>query len=188
MKDCITLKTMNEIKIISNPIRMRVLRNYYAIAKPATVKQMAVYMGEVPANIHYHVKKLVEINVLELDHTESINGITAKFYVPTAKSIKIDDENNSITDGYIDEKEIIVSNIFDDGKKEFLKALRGRHDEEEKGTLFATHLSLSEEEYRQVIQYISDLVENNRPDEKGDKKNYLLFTGIIESSGSNTED
>lgn len=185
MKDCITLKTMSEIKIISNPIRMRVLRNYYAIGKPATVKQMASYMGEVPANIHYHVKKLVEIHVLELDHTESVNGITAKFYVPSAKSIKIEDEHN-ITDGYIDEKEIIVSNIFDDGKKEFLKAMRNRKDDEEKGTLFATHVSLSESEYLEVINYISNLVEKNRNEDDEDKKSYLMFTGIIEGEPSNS--
>lgn len=181
MKDCITLKTMNEIKIISNPIRMRVLRNYYAIGKPATVKQMAVYMGEVPANIHYHVKKLLEINVLELDHTENVNGITAKFYKPSAKSIKIDDENNTISDGYINEKEIIVSNIFDDGKKEFIKSLKAHHNDDEKGTLFASSIELTEAEYQEVVAYITDLVENKGVTEDDTKKKYLFFTGIIES-------
>lgn len=182
MKDSITLKTMSEIKIISNPIRMKVLRNYYTLGKPATVKQMAVFMGEVPANIHYHVKKLVEINVLELHHTENVNGITAKFYLPVAKSIKIEDEDNTITDGYINEKEIIVSNIFDEGKKEFLSALRELNSDDEKGTLFATKVALTEEEYTKVVDYIHDLVESNRTTEQNDKKQYLLFTGMIESS------
>lgn len=173
---------MNEIKIISNPIRMRVLKNYYMIGKPATVKQMAIFMGEVPANIHYHVKKLLEIHVLELDHTESVNGITAKFYKPTAKSIKIDDENNTISDGYINEKEIIVSNIFDDGKKEFLKSLKAHRNDEEKGTLFASSIELTESEYEEIVTYITDLVENKRVTDDDTKKKYLFFTGIIESS------
>ena len=188
MKDCITLKTMQEIKIISNPIRMRVLKNYYAIGKPATVKQMAGFMGEVPANIHYHVKKLLEINVLELDHTESVNGIIAKFYVPAAKTIKIDDENSAISDGYINEKEIIVSNIFDDGKKEFVKSLRAHQDDEEKGTLFASTIEMSESQYNEVIEYMTNLVMNNETSEDQSKKKYLFFTGIIESASDVTED
>jgi len=185
MKDSITLSTMNEIKIISNPIRMRVLRNYYSIGKPATVKQMAVYMGEVPANIHYHVKKLIEINVLELHHTESVNGITAKFYVPTAKHIKIDDEHDA-SEKYIDEKEVIVSNIFDDGKKEFMKALRSKKNDE-KGTIFASKIALTESEYRKVLDYMTTLVDEHRVTEDDDRK-YLLFTGIIEIEDSNEDE
>lgn len=180
MKDYITLKTMQEIKIISNPIRMRVLKNYYAIGKPATVKQMAQFMGEVPANIHYHVKKLVEIKVLVLDHTESVNGITAKFYIPAAKTIKIDDDNHTMGDGIINEKEIIVSNIFDDGKKEFLKALRARQEEQDAGTLLARTIELTEDDYKKVIDYVTDLVVNNEPSEDEKNKKYLFFTGIIE--------
>lgn len=182
MKKSLTLKTMVEIKIISNPIRMKILRNYYAIGKPATVKQMAVHMGEVPANIHYHVKKLVEIKVLELHHTENINGITAKFYLPVAKSIKIEDENNTFTDGCINEKEIIVSNIFDEGKKEFVSALRNSKSDDEQGMLFATKVVLSDDEYNKMLAYIHELVENNRVSENDDKKEYLLFAGLIESS------
>jgi len=181
MKDCITLKTMHEIKIISNPIRMRVLRNYYAYGKPATVKQMAQYMDEVPANIHYHVKKLVEIGILALHHTESVNGITAKFYLPTAKSIKIEDENNTINDGYINEKEIIISNIFDESKQVFVQSMRASSDEEEQGTLVATRIQLSQNEYHDVLKYITDLVEKKREEETSDEKEYLFFAGIIET-------
>lgn len=177
MRESITLKTMSEIKIISNPIRLRVLRNYYAYGQPATVKQMAIYMGEVPANIHYHVKKLVEIKVLELHHTENVNGITAKFYVPSAKSIKIEDENNAIEGGYINEKEIIVSNVFDESKKEFLKNMREESNGEE-GTIVASKIRLSESEYKEVLAFITSLVEKKAVGEK----EYLFFSGIIETS------
>lgn len=168
---------MNEIKIISNPIRLRVLRNYYAFGKPATVKQMANYMGEVPANIHYHVKKLVEIKVLELHHTENVNGITAKFYIPTAKSIKIDDENNAIEGGYINEKEIIVSNVFDESKTEFLKSMRSSTNEEE-GTIVASKIKLTEIEYKEVLDFITKLAEKK----DGDEQEYLFFSGVIKTS------
>ena len=181
MKDSITLKTMHEIKIISNPIRMRVLRNYYSYGKPATVKQMATSMGEVPANIHYHVKKLVEINVLVLDHTENVNGITAKFYEPSAKSIKIEDENDTINDGYINEKEIIISNIFDESRNEFLNCMRQKSEEENSGTIISSKIKLSDEEYESVIDYITNLVNTKKESEEKSKKTYLFFSGVIES-------
>ncbi len=53
-------------------------------------------MGEVPAKVHYHVKKLESAGILKLQHTKEINGIVAKFYQPTARSFKI--ENNEIGD------------------------------------------------------------------------------------------
>lgn len=57
--------------------------------KPATVKQIADKLGEVPANIHYHVKKLEKSNIVSLDHTEEIRGIIAKYYKPTAERFEI---------------------------------------------------------------------------------------------------
>lgn len=111
MKEFITLKTMKEIKIISHPMRMKILKQYYGFSKPATVKQIADHMHEVPANIHYHVKKLVEIGVLELDHTEVVNGIVAKYYLPTAQTIKIEDDESAFKPGSISEYDVLISNF-----------------------------------------------------------------------------
>lgn len=57
--------------------------------KLATVKQIADKLGEVPANIHYHVKKLEKFDVVRLHHTEEIRGIVAKYYKPTAERFEI---------------------------------------------------------------------------------------------------
>ncbi len=45
-------------------------------------------MGEVPAKVHYHVKKLESAGILKLQHTKEINGIVAKFYQPTVDHSK----------------------------------------------------------------------------------------------------
>lgn len=184
MKDYITLKTIKEIKIISNPIRMNVIKNYYLYGKAATVKQMAVYMNQVPANIHYHVKKLVEINVLVLDHTEMINGITAKFYIPTAKIIKIED-SNSLEGGYLGEKEIIISNIFDENKLDFIQYMRKKKKDENIGSIRTSRLSLTHLEYLDLEKLINDYVEENMIENQTenineDKKEYLFFNAVIE--------
>lgn len=179
MKESITLKTMKEIKIISNPIRMKVLKNYYTYGAPATVKQMAVHMGEVPANIHYHVKKLLEIKVLELDHTESVNGIIAKFYVPTAKTIKIDDEDSDHINGIIDEKELILKNLFDQAKGEFVENMSSGDKHSEAGTVVYTQVDLSETELEEVLGFIKEISERKGRGGEDDFKKYLFFSGIV---------
>lgn len=179
MLEVITLKTMKEIKIISNPIRMRVLKNYYAYGKPATVKQMAQYMNEVPANIHYHVKKLIEINLLELEHTESINGITAKFYQPTAKHIKIEDESNDMYNKFLDGTEILFANVFDDAKKDFIESVRSKKSksEDDEGLLLQSNLYLTKAQAEDIYQYILQTVEHNKT-EVNDKEKYVFFAAL----------
>jgi len=74
------IETDEEIKIFSDPYRMRIINTYIKVGEPLTVKGVADQMGEVPAKVHYHVKKLLRIHILVLDHTKIINGITAKYY------------------------------------------------------------------------------------------------------------
>lgn len=33
-----------------------------------------------PSSVQHHIKKLISLDLLELDHTELIQGITARYY------------------------------------------------------------------------------------------------------------
>ncbi len=181
MKEQITLKTQNELKIISNPLRMKILKSYYSYGKAATVKQMAVYMNLVPANIHYHVKKLVEIGVLELNHTDQINGIIAKYYLPVAKSIKIEDEDNSLSPDCINEKEVIVSYLFDTAKGEFIECLRAKSHEENIMKLSYSSIKMTRNKFEEFRVKLEEFIESYSDDDNDEAKEYLLINGIIES-------
>lgn len=81
------------------------MKHYFRLNKPSTVKQIADEMGDVPAKVHYHVKKLEMAGILRLNHTKEINGIIAKYYEPTAKTYKIENQeigkfqfNNQVVD------------------------------------------------------------------------------------------
>lgn len=179
MKDFITLKTMKEIKIISHPMRMKILKKYYGFEKPATVKQVADHMGEVPANIHYHVKKLIEIDVLTLDHTEVINGIVAKFYKPTAHTIKIEDDDQALDKNRISEYDVLVSNFFDENKKSFLEILDSEAKAQKEVPLISTTLHLTDEAYGDLVEYFKALsAKYKHADEK--TKACLFFGGLVE--------
>ena len=82
-KGILYLKTDEEVKIAWDPYRLKILSTFRLSKEPLTVKQVADRMGEVPAKVHYHVQKLIRIDMLELIKTETIRGIVAKYY--TAK-------------------------------------------------------------------------------------------------------
>lgn len=61
-----------------DPRRMQILR--LAQDKPITVKQMAEIMDEKPSRLYYHVKKLEEVQLLELVETKQQGNLIEKYY------------------------------------------------------------------------------------------------------------
>ena len=51
---------------------------------------MAVKLEEVPSKVHYHVKELERIGVVEIVNTKEKAGIVEKFYLPTADTFKVE--------------------------------------------------------------------------------------------------
>jgi hypothetical protein len=160
-------------------MRMKILKQYYGFSKPATVKQIADHMKEVPANIHYHVKKLVEIAVLELDHTEVVNGIVAKYYLPTAQTIKIEDDESSLKPGSISEYDVLISNFFDENKKSFLDQTTKDSSKSKELALISKTLYLSDKEYDDFVDYFKE-ISTKYKDPKEGKKPCIFFGGLVD--------
>ncbi len=79
----------NHIKLMVDEKRQEVLRVLRNQDEPMTVKQIADELGVKPANVHFHVKKLEEIDILHMVRTEEVHGIIAKYYEPTAMIFKL---------------------------------------------------------------------------------------------------
>lgn len=89
-----TLYTDKEVRIFADPYRSRIMEVFFIHkGKSFTSKQIADMMGEAPSKVNYHIKKLVSIDVLHIDHTEKINGITASFYILPYDAIVLDKES-----------------------------------------------------------------------------------------------
>lgn len=86
-----------DIKILSDPYRIRILDTFKSFGRPATVKQVADRLGDTAAKVTFHVKKLIGLGLLTLDHTEMINGIMAKFYELTYDTIHVEPKDASRT-------------------------------------------------------------------------------------------
>lgn len=181
MKKSKKLTTVEEIKAFTDPYRIRILSVYTKFGRPATVKEIADKMGEVPAKVHYHVKKLESSGILELIYTKEINGIVAKYYEPTAKSFEIESEtmNPAIKSLLLNETKKAINSVYEESKMIILESLDNQDDDEEarKASIQSSTLYLSKDEAEYIQNSIKEILktyEKNKKEEK-DKNPYHFF-------------
>lgn len=172
------LTTLAEAKVLSDPYRYKVLSYFSKMNGPATVKQVADAMGDVPSKVYYHVKKLEKIGILELVRTEEINGIVAKFYELTAENFDIDlskdymnlEENN--TKLMMNEVQKMFSKIYDISKQEVITHLDELSKENKKGkaSLAMENLYLTEKEAEEFSNYVLKFINDHKTKIKGNDK------------------
>lgn len=178
------ITTDEELKIFSDPYRMKIIKTYQGYGVPLTVKQCADHLGEVPAKVHYHVKKLLSINVLELDHVEVINGINAKYYYlpKTSFTVKLQDEESEKIYKQLNKVESMIANMIDDFKKDFFISSKNAVDHKiedptEVGMITAKDVYLSEEDFEVLSKELSELANRYSTIDK-EKKRYSLLAGF----------
>jgi hypothetical protein len=182
------LKSLEEIKALSDTYRYRILNTFYTIGEPATVKQVADAMNEVPAKVYYHVKKLEKVDILRLMHTKEVNGIIAKYYEPTAREFTIEHDNESEEVNknlVLGETQRVVSEMFNNSKEIFIKQLASNAskniDEKGYGVISSQELFLTKEEAKEFNEFVRDYFhkhENNIEDKQREK--YHCFFSIID--------
>lgn len=182
MKERIVLTDLKAIKAYSDPYKVMILQTYYKLHRPATVKQVADTMGEVPAKVHYHVKRMEETGILRLCHTREVNGITAKFYQPSAKQFDVSNEALQIPihrplDCQIHDHSLCQ--IFDNHKQHCLTATQmpTAHDP----FVLSTELYLSQQEYKELVDYMQRL-HHKCQRKNGKKKQFKLLTSISQTN------
>lgn len=87
--DHIKISTKKELEIYMNPMRQNLLRLLERSKLPMTPKQLSQKLDISPSSVQHHIKKLESLGVITLDHTEVINGITARYYCPTYVNVRI---------------------------------------------------------------------------------------------------
>lgn len=75
----IDITTRKQLDIYMNPQRQRLLHEMQLIVRPATCKELADAMGISASSVTHHMKKLEELGLVELDHTEVVRGINARY-------------------------------------------------------------------------------------------------------------
>lgn len=78
-----TIQSFDEIKILSDPRRLTILR--LLMAAPATLTQLGRALGEHPAWIRHHLKKLEQAGLVEMVAEQVSGGVVEKFYRARAR-------------------------------------------------------------------------------------------------------
>lgn len=90
MEEVHILKSLEEINIVSDPTRLKIIMTLGTT--PKTAQDLSDAMGVSRSKVHYHLKILEENGIIEVVDTELINGITQKYFLPVAKAFVPDSE------------------------------------------------------------------------------------------------
>lgn len=171
-----TLSTLDEIKTFSDPFRLKIILSYGDANEPMTVKQLAVKLGEVPAKVHYHVKELERIGILEIVETREKSGIMEKYYLPTAENIRIDKSfstNEGSSEGLQDIEDITLHTLVDEYRRH--QNHPDRNKNETKITIGTVYLT--DEEFEELNHIVTEYL-NSKKRREGTKAymhSFLLF-------------
>src|SRR5687768_7910305 len=76
------------LRIVADPMRLRILE--LLRQQPRTVKELAVLLDVARTRLYYHVKLLLEHDLIVVDDTRVVSGITESRYRVTAFRLSVD--------------------------------------------------------------------------------------------------
>jgi predicted transcriptional regulator len=176
MDETRSLTTLEEIKAVNDPYRLQIFFYFQRMGRPATVKEIADNMGEVPAKVHYHVKKLESVGFLRLAYTKNVNGIIAKYYELTARdfNIKVNNLAPDVSRKVVEHNvKLTMMAAYDNSKKVIIEqSIEGSNP-----VLSINTLYLTEEKVKELRKVLSDFIKANKENknEEGTKE-YHFFT------------
>lgn len=131
MKEVHILNTLEEINIVSDPIRLKIIMSLGTT--PKTAQDLSDALEVSRSKIHYHLKILEQNGIIEVVDTELINGITQKYFLPVAKAFI---PNSEIFNKNLEEKQFafkIPKKSYESFEKD-LNELIEKYKEDDKDT------------------------------------------------------
>ena len=187
MKEVINLTTLEQIKAYSDPYRLKIITFLRNNREAATVKEIADFFGEVPAKVHYHIKKLEKAGILELVRTREIKGIIAKYYYLTAESFNIEGEQIKTEAKQVYNSQIlnIVTDYYDKSKEKTISFISDKVDkgkEEDSIMLTFKDIYVTEEEFSVLNDEIKEVIKKYEKKHEG-KIPCHMFSVCLKQAG-----
>lgn len=163
----ITLATRRQLDIYMNPQRQRLLKALDIQGRPMTPKQLSDILNISASSVSLHIKKLAELGLVELDHTESIHGIQAKFYKKAPVAISLGgDLDDDLKEERLFLSDYVMSELWN-GFKEGLKNAENPKDVMSTGDFTSGIVHLSREDAEKLYHLILDFAEAHAAPEEG---------------------
>ena len=162
MSITIEITTKKQLDIYMNPQRQRLLKEMSIYGKPITPKQLSEILKISPSSVTYHLKKLQELGIVELDHTEMVHGICAKYYKNLSYNVNL---KSHLKDDMSYEKKAFIDYMMQDVWNGFKTYLDEMDDKKEltglEGDLKSGILYLTKEEIKEMKQLIEKFQNNH---------------------------
>jgi predicted ArsR family transcriptional regulator len=157
----ITLQTDEQLKIFMQPTRQKIL-HLLSVQGPLTPKMVADDLGITSSSAKHHLLKLLELEIVELDHQELIHGITATYYRKTLAMVSLGGIKG-------DEREVVAQNLLKEIQEGFFKKAK---DFEKQGEHFAGDVKtgvvhLTQQEADGLDKLINDFVSLHEEKKEG---------------------
>lgn len=179
MRDQYEIETIEQMRAISDMLRIRIINTLEK--QPMTATQLGEELGLAPAKVHYHVRELEKVGLLELVETREKGGILEKYYQPIAREISM---KKALLSSPPDEIEASFRGVLDQISDGFLRAFRLRRGQEDsqayKGmTINLAHLYLTKEEHHNLMSQLNELTRpfETRRGLEGEKE--LAFSVLV---------
>lgn len=179
-----------QAKVIAHPLRLQILALFHDAA-PRTSKQVADLLDLPPAKVHYHVRELLRVGLIELISTKEKGGVIEKYYLPIAREFRIIlEDNESEENPPNNAKHAILHNMLDEYKSSFIQAMersdrsRSEHANRIFPSIRSYNFILSDPEFIQLHAELEEVLERWKEQslahaeaKKADKKTFrILFS------------
>lgn len=163
----IELTTKKELDIYMSPMRQQLLRQLSISNTPMTPKMLADRLQISASGVQHHIKKLMSLGLIEMDHTEVINGITASFYKPAEVMVQVglsrDDELARQREALIQES---IAQVYDGFRTQMKKRieLKGDRDPDRLakwGDILSGVIHLNEQESEELLKLVKKFMEQH---------------------------
>jgi len=88
MKEASTVRSLEQIKVMAHPLRMRLLEAFSH--EPITTKQVAALLAERPTRLYHHVDALERVGLIKLVRKRKKRGTVEKYYQTVARTFAVD--------------------------------------------------------------------------------------------------
>lgn len=163
----ISLTTKSDLNIYMSPVRQQLLHQLNIASVPMTPKMLADKLKISASSIQFHIRKLMSIGLIVLDHTELINGITASFYKPAQVTVQI---GLGRDDGLEEQRDALsqdlIAQVYDGFRSSMKKRIKskGCMDIEQLtkwGDILSGIIYLNERESLELINLVKDFLEKH---------------------------
>ncbi len=182
-KNMIVIKSDKELKILMSPVRQRIIRLMSREGKPVTAKYIADKLNISPSSAQHHIKQLEQVGIIEFDHNEIINGITARYIKLSEKTISI---GQDINDDLSSERDVLARSILSNTYSEYRKLLTSKRkkliEEYNKGNKMADQMSgvvhLTQEKANELFDIMDDFIKKHSKASKDTHPFEYLFLAL----------